>query len=78
MVEIREKVNLAMQLKINRIRKGYSVDELARKSGVAKSTIFSIEQERFKMTKLDTIITLGEVLNVSLEELIVERKAVAC
>lgn len=40
MVEIREKVNLAMQLKINRIRKGYSVDELARKSGIAKSTIF--------------------------------------
>ena len=71
-----ENENLGMQLRVNRIRKGYTVKELSEKSGVSASTITWVEVGRTSDMRLDSIIRLAEALDVSLEELIVERKIV--
>ena len=75
-IEIKEKVNLGSQLKVNRIRKGYTIKELAQISGVSATTINWAESKRREKVRLDLIIKLASSLNVSLEELIVERKVV--
>lgn len=71
-----ENENLGMQLRVNRIRKGYTVKELSEKSGVSASTITWVEVGRTIDMRLDSIIRLAEALDISLEELIVERKVV--
>lgn len=71
-----ENENLGMQLRVNRIRKGYTVKELSEKSGVSASTITWVEVGRTSDMRLDSIIRLAEALEVSLEELIVERKII--
>lgn len=75
-IKIQENENFGMQLKINRIRKGYSVKELARKSGISATTINWTEVGRTSDMRLDSVIRLAEVLDISLEELIVERKVI--
>lgn len=72
-VKIKEEVNLGMQLRVNRIRKGLSVKELSKKSGVSVMAIDCAENGKVKNTRLDIIIRWADVLNISLEELIVER-----
>lgn len=73
-VEIEEKVNLGMQLKVNRVRNGYTVKELSKKSGVSTSAINYWETGKGTDMRLDVIIRLAEALDISLEELIVERR----
>lgn len=75
-IRFEENTNLGMQLKINRIKRGYTIKELSEKSGVSASTIAFAEVGRTNDMRLDSIIQLAETLNVSLEELIVERKIV--
>ena len=72
-IEIKEKVNLGMQLRVNRVRRGLSVKELAKKSGVSVTSINWAENGRVKNTRLGAVIRLADTLSVSLEELIVER-----
>lgn len=72
-VNFQERVNLGMQLRVNRIRKGLSIKELSKKSGVSVTAIDHAEKGRVKNTRLDVIIRWADVLNISLEELIVER-----
>lgn len=71
-----ECVNLGSQLKVNRIRQGYTIKELAQISGVSVTTINWAESKRREKVRLDLIIKLASSLNISLEELIVERKVV--
>lgn len=71
-----ECVNLGSQLKVNRIRQGYTIKELAQISGVSATTINWAESKRREKVRLDLIIKLASSLNISLEELIVERKVV--
>lgn len=71
-----ECVNLGSQLKVNRIRQGYTIKELAQISGVSTTTINWAESKRREKVRLDLIIKLASSLNISLEELIVERKVV--
>ena len=73
-IEIKEKVNLGSQLKVNRVRKGYTVKQLSKKSGVSTSAINYWETGKGIDMRLDVIIRLAEALNISLEELIVERR----
>ncbi|CAM2079729.1 MAG: helix-turn-helix transcriptional regulator [uncultured Clostridium sp.] len=75
-IEIEEKVNLGMQLRVNRLRRGLSVKELAKKSGVSITAIDWAENGRTKNTRLDVIIRWADVLNIPLEELIVERRII--
>jgi len=75
-VNFQERVNLGMQLRVNRIRQGLSVKELAKKSGVSANSIIWAENGTTQNTRLDSIIKLADTLNVSLEEIIVERIAV--
>ena len=76
-VEIKERVNLGIQIKINRIRQGYSLMELSRVSGIPYETIRLIEVGKTKLVPLNKIIIISQSLGVSLEEIIVERKAIA-
>ncbi len=73
-VNFQECVNLGMQLKVNRVRKGYTVKQLSKKSGVSTSAINYWETGKGIDMRLDVIIRLAEALNISLEELIVERR----
>ncbi len=75
-VNFQERVNLGMQLRINRIRAGLTVKELAKKSGVSTTSIIWAENGKSKNIRLDSIIRLADTLNVSLEEIIVERIAI--
>ncbi|MCR1952926.1 helix-turn-helix domain-containing protein [Clostridium sp. DSM 100503] len=75
-VNLQERVNLGMQLRINRVRKGYTVKELSRKSGVSTSAIIYCENQKGSDMRLDAIIRLAYALNIPLEELIVERRII--
>ncbi|MBS6502206.1 MAG: helix-turn-helix domain-containing protein [Clostridium sp.] len=75
-VNFQERVNLGMQLRINRIRAGLSVKELARKSSISATSINWVENGRSKNIRLDSIIRIADTLNISLEEIIVERIAI--
>ena len=76
-IEIKEKVNLGSQLRVNRVRQGYTIKELAKISGVSVTTINWAESKRREKVRLDLIIKLAKSLNISLEEIIVERKIVS-
>ena len=69
-----EEVNLGVQLRTNRIKKGFSIKNLSKKSGISESTILATETGKTKNMRIDNIIRLASVLNISLEEIIVERK----
>ena len=71
-----ECVNLGTQLKVNRVRRGYTVEELSRKSGVSVSAINYWESGKGSNMRLGITIKLAEALDIALEELIVERKVV--
>lgn len=73
-VKIEEEVNLGMQLRVNRVRKGLTVKELSKKSGVSTSAINYCETGKGTDMRLDVMIRLAYALNIPLEELIVERK----
>lgn len=75
-VNFQERVNLGMQLRVNRIRQGLSTKELARKSGVSVTSINWAESGKSKNIRLDSIIRIADTLNISLEEIIVERIAI--
>ena len=69
-----EEVNLGVQLRTNRIKKGFSIKNLSKKSGISESTILATETGKTKNMRIDNIIRLASVLNILLEEIIVERK----
>ncbi len=58
-----------LELKISRMRKGLTQEELAEKIGMAKITISAYEIGRAKPS-LDVLIKLSDVLEVSLDELL--------
>ncbi|WP_291629929.1 helix-turn-helix transcriptional regulator [Clostridium sp.] len=76
-VRFDERVNLGGKLRINRKRKNYSMNELAKKSGISFNTIAGIETGRTKKMKLEEIIRMSETLGVTLEELIVEGRKIS-
>lgn len=71
-----ECVNLGTQLKVNRIRKGYTIEELSKKSGVSVSAINYWESGKGTNMRLDVAMRLTKALNIPLEELIVERRII--
>ena len=77
-VEIKERVNLSNQIKVNRINQGYSRQELGELSGIAKNTIRLIEEEKYKTTRLNVIIALAKALGITLEDIIVEKMVIVC
>lgn len=52
-----------------RERRGLSMNTLAKRSGLAQSTVSRIEHE-LRIPNLDTLLRLTEVLDIKLEELI--------
>ena len=58
-----------LELKIARMRKGLTQEELAEKIGMAKITISAYEIGRSKPS-LDVLIKLSDVLEVSIDELL--------
>lgn len=75
-VEIKERVNLSNQIKVNRINQGYSRQELGELSGIGKNTIRLIEEEKYKTTRLNVIIALAKALGITLEDIIVEKMVI--
>lgn len=73
-IKFEENINLGSQLRVNRVKKGYSMKELAERSGVSACAINYWENGKGTNMRLDTIIRLATALNIPLEELIVERR----
>ncbi len=72
----KECVNLGTQLKVNRIKKGYTIEELSKKSGVSVSAINYWEAGKGTDMRLDVAMRLTKALNIPLEELFVERRII--
>lgn len=56
-------------LKVYRLKRKMTQDELAEKSGVSRTTIVAIERGDAKVTKTDTLIKLATALNYSVKEI---------
>jgi transcriptional regulator with XRE-family HTH domain len=61
-------MSIGNKIKLLRESKGLSLTELAKKAGLAKSTLFKIEENKTNPT-INTIWSLAEVLGVSFSEL---------
>lgn len=61
--------NLAKNVQELRVERGWSMDELAKKSGISKGSISHLEFGRYD-PKLSTVLALAKVLGVSLERLL--------
>lgn len=70
---MKERVNLADNLRACRAKKRLSQAELCRKSGVSQGAIFNSEKYIEHRLKFANVLKLAEVLNISLEDLIVEK-----
>ena len=64
-----DKYRVARRLKSLRVDKGWEQEDLARESGISKSTIANIETARVG-TGLDTAYRLTEALGCTLEQLV--------
>ena len=56
-------------LKEIREKKGFTINELARKSGVSRHTINEIEKHGYQRTKISTWYKLANTLQVDVEEI---------
>ena len=66
-----KKENLAREIKIARAKKGYTQDDLAKASGVAKITIAIIEMKKNeKMPSVATVVKLAKALDLNQDRLL--------
>lgn len=72
-METKEIVNIAIKLKKIREEKELSKKELARKAGMSYESLRSLESGKVRGVQLNKIVKLSQVLNVTLEDLIVEK-----
>jgi transcriptional regulator with XRE-family HTH domain len=63
-----------MGFKIREIRENQkmSQEELAKKSGVSRGTIWALETGRSKMTTTKTLVKLAKALNTSIDQIFFE------
>jgi DNA-binding XRE family transcriptional regulator len=64
---------LAHNLKLLRTQRGWTQEELARRSGVSRVTISRIENEDEPFPRLETLEKLADALDISLAELFQDR-----
>jgi len=65
---------LSKNLKNIRNEKKLGIRELERISGVANSTIINIEKGKYKNPTIDTVSKLAKALNITIDELVYEKK----
>ncbi|MBY0756312.1 helix-turn-helix domain-containing protein [Clostridium sardiniense] len=70
---MKERVNLADNLRMYRAKNRFSQVELARRSGVSHRTIVDSERNIEHRLSFEGVLKLAEGLNISLENLIVEK-----
>ena len=74
---INESVNIPWLLRMNRIKKGLSIKELANLSGVALSSVVGIEKGNWKKRiGIDVIVKLSKALEIPVDDLVVEKEFV--
>ncbi|MFQ8921932.1 MAG: helix-turn-helix domain-containing protein [Clostridium paraputrificum] len=74
---INESVNIPWLLRMNRIKKGLSIKELANLSGVALSSVAGIEKGNWKKRiGIDVIVKLSKALEIPVDDLVVEKEFV--
>ena len=72
-----EKVNIPWLLRMNRIKKGLSIKQLAELSGVGLTSVAGIENGSWKKRiGIDVIVKLSKALNISIDDLVVEKELV--
>ena len=72
-----EKVNIPWLLRMNRIKKGLRIKELAELSGVALSSVAGIEKGNWKKRiGIDVVVKLSKALDISIDDLVVEKELV--
>nr|WP_278679981.1 helix-turn-helix transcriptional regulator [Clostridium paraputrificum] len=71
-----ESVNIPWLLRMNRIKKGLSIKELANLSGVALTSVAGIESGSWKRIGIDIIVKLSKALEISVDDLVVEKEFV--
>lgn len=71
-----EKVNIPWLLRMNRIKKGLSIKELAELSGVGLTSVARIESGNWKKIGIDIIVKLSKALDISIDDLVVEKELV--
>lgn len=52
-----------------RTRRGMSVSELARRSGVSRQTVIRLERDRGANTNMNTIVSMARALEVPVDDL---------
>lgn len=72
-MKFEERVNVGRKLKEIREEKKLSKKELSIKAGMSYESLRGLEIGKVKKVQLNKIIKLSEILNVSLEDLIVEK-----
>lgn len=60
---------MGLNLKIARIKKGFTQEEVCKSVGIGRTTLSQLEQGK-KDPKLSVLIKLSKVLDVTVEELI--------
>lgn len=73
MKKINEKINLSDKLRMYRAKNRLTQKELAEKSGLSTATIYGTENNKERRLELETILRISDALDISLEELIVEK-----
>jgi putative transcriptional regulator len=52
-----------------RTRRGMSVSELARRSGISRQTVIRLERDRGANTNMNTIVSMARALEVPVDDL---------
>ncbi len=52
-----------------RTRRGMSVSELARRSGISRQTVIRLERDRGANTNINTIVSMARALEVPVDDL---------
>lgn len=52
-----------------RTRRGMSVSELARRSGISRQTVIRLERDRDANTNMNTIVSMARALEVPVDDL---------
>lgn len=73
MKKLNEKINLSDKLRMYRAKNRLTQKELAEKSGLSTATIYGTENNQERRLELESILRLSDALDISLEELIVEK-----
>jgi len=74
-VDLRGKMatTLGEKLKKHRVRKGYSLDDLARESETSKSYLWELENRDTRRPSAEKLVRIAEVLGVTTEYLLDEK-----